>query len=151
MNFPVGEVISKSHLPITFEKIALELEKIRFNGYIIQTVESSVIEEGVLFFREGEFNSCIVECLAKEKTFKGDDAVPFFLNQTKGKGFFHTIQLTRSQVDLVTAFDEKLLLKNKLPLKNLPKIIPWSFEDKFIENGVDEDVLEKYGLSSLKK
>jgi hypothetical protein len=151
MNFPVGDVISKSYLPISFEKISLELQKIRFNGYIIQTVESSSIEEGALFFREGEFYACVVECMAREKIFKGDSAIPFFLNQTRAKGFFHTIQLTRSQVDLVTAFDEKLLLKNKLPLKNLPKIIPLEFEDKFAENNSEEDVLEKYGLSSLKK
>ncbi len=151
MNFPVGEVISKAYLPISLQTVAEELAKINFNGYIVQTVSASSVQEGLLFFREGSFNACIVECLSAEKTFKGDEAFTHFLNQTVGKGFFQTIQLTRSQVDLVTAFDEKLLLSNKVNLKDLPKLIPDTFEDKFSLPQVEESFLDKYGLGKLKQ
>ena len=151
MNFPVGEVISKAYLPINLEVIIPELKKINFNGYLIQTIKGECIEEGVLFFRDGEINAVIVECLNAKKTFKGNEAIPYFLNQTKGNGFFQTISLTRSQVDLVTAFDEKLLVTNKIALKDLPKLIPVKFEDKFKLLSQESNVLDKYGLSGLKK
>jgi acetylornithine/succinyldiaminopimelate/putrescine aminotransferase len=57
-----------------------------------------------------------------KKLIKGDEAFSYFFKQTKGKGFFHLVELSRSQVDLVTAFDEKLVLVNKIPLKDIPKL-----------------------------
>jgi hypothetical protein len=151
MNFPVGEVIAKANLPVNFETVFNELQRLNFNGYIIQTVRGNCIEEGAIFFREGQLNACVIECLKAEKVFKGEEAFPYFLNQTRGKGFFQTIQLTRSQVDLVIAFDEKMLLKNKIVLKELPKLIPDSFKEKFELPESTENILEKYGLSVLKK
>ncbi len=151
MNFPVGQVIAKSALPVNFQTIVSELTKISFNGYLIQTVRGKCVEEGVLFFREGTLNACIVECLALNKILKGDEAIDYFLNQTRGNGFFQTVQLTRSQVDLVTAFDEKLLLANKINLKDLPKLIPSSFEPKFNIEESKSNLLEEYGLSELRK
>ena len=151
MNFPVGKVISKAYLPVDLELVISELAKIKFNGYLIQTVKGECIEEGVLFFRDGVLNACFVECLSAKQTFKGNEAFSYFLNQTKGNGFFQTISLNRSQVDLVTAFDEKLLFKNKIALKELPKLIPVKFEDKFNVLSESSNVLDKYGLSGLRK
>ena len=150
MNFPVGEVIAKAYLPVNFNTIFSELAKINFNGYIIQSVKGSVIEEGVLFFRDGIFNACIVECLSAGVTLKGNDAFNYFLNETRGQGFFQTVKLTRTQVDLVTAFDEKILIKAEVNLKELAKLIPDSFGDKFNIPVEKEDILNKYGLGSLK-
>jgi hypothetical protein len=150
MNFPVGEVIAKAYLPVNFNTIFSELAKINFNGYIIQSVKGSVIEEGVLFFRGGIFNACIVECLSAGITLKGDEAFNYFLNETLGRGFFQTVKLTRTQVDLVTAFDEKILMKTEVNLKELVKLIPDRFGDKFNIPIEKEDILNKYGLSSLK-
>jgi hypothetical protein len=150
MNFPVGEVVSKAYLPIDIKKVFEELENIKFNGYIIQSVKGKALEEGVLFFRDGKLSSCVVECLACEKEVKGDEAFSFFLNQTRGEGFFQTIKLSRTQVDLVSAFDEKILIRNKINLKDLPKLIPNSFEDKFDIQEDKEDILNKYGLNVLK-
>ena len=150
MNFPVGEVIAKAYLPVNFNTILSELEKINFNGYIIQSVKGSVIEEGALFFRDGKINACIIECLSANATLKGDGAFNQFLNETCGQGFFQTVKLTRTQVDLVTAFDEKILIKAEVNLKELAKLIPDSFKDKFNIPIEKEDILNKYGLGSLK-
>ncbi|MDD4250985.1 MAG: hypothetical protein PHX27_02225 [Candidatus ainarchaeum sp.] len=151
MNFPVGEVIAKAPLPVDIITVVTELQKINFNGYLIMSVMGSSFEEGVLFFREGDFCAGIVECENINKTFKGDASLDYIINQTIGKGFFQTVQLTRSQVDLITAFDEKLLFLNKINLKELPKLIPSMFRDNFVFLEKNEDVLGKYGLSSLKK
>ncbi|MDD3083741.1 MAG: hypothetical protein PHP82_01840 [Candidatus ainarchaeum sp.] len=151
MNFPVGDVIAKAPLPVNIVTVANELKKINFNGYIIMSVNKNCFEEGVLFFREGDFYAAMVECVFAEKNFKGDNAIEYILNQTVGNGFFQTVQLVRSQVDLVTAFDEKLLFRNKINLKDLPKLIPSTFRDNFILQEQNEDILNKYGLSSLGK
>jgi hypothetical protein len=150
MNFPVGDIIAKAYLPVSFETITLELEKIKFNGYIIQSVKGSVMEEGALFFRDGKVSACVVECLAVKANLKGNEAFKQFLNETKGKGFFQTVKLTRTQVDLVTAFDQKILITDEVNLKEVAKLIPNSFEDKFGLPQGKEDILDKYGLGSLK-
>jgi len=150
MNYPAGLVVSKGPLPNDFSTIADQLVSKRFNGYVIQSIRSHYIEEGALFFRDGEFVACIAECLSVGKTFKGNEAIEFFLNQTRGKGFFQTVELTRSQVDLVTAFDEKILLVDKINLKDLPKLIPTVFSGKFEPEKKGENLLESYGLGELR-
>ena len=149
MNFPVGEVAEKGSVPFDFSIKAQELLSKAFNGYLVLSVRGHFVEEGAIFFKGGEITACIVECLSAERTLKGNDALEFFFNQTKGKGFFHLVSLTRSQVDLVTAFDEKLLV-NKIDLKELPKLIPSVFSVKFEKQISEKNVLEAYGLSELK-
>lgn len=150
MNFPVGNVVSKAPLPVNFEIIFKELNSSRFNGYLVQTVKSNCVEEGVLFFRDGEVVACIIECSLLKQVIKSDSALEYFFNQTRGVGFFQAVELSRSQVDLITAFDEKILLSNKISLKDLPKLIPDSFKAKFLVQDEEEDLLGKFGLNVLK-
>lgn|GEM_PF-1032784 len=150
MNFPVGAVSFKGSLPVFFEDLAGQLSNKNFNGYVIQTVRGSVIEEGVLFFRDGVLNACCVECLATNQFVKGIEAIPLFFNQTKGKGFFQVVELTRSQVDLVTAFDSKLLLTSKIDLKDIAKLIPVTFRANFLLPTEKGFSLADYGLDDLK-
>ena len=149
MNFPVGEVSGKGSAPFDFAEKAQELLSKSFNGYLVLSVRGHFVEEGAIFFKGGEIIGCIVECLAAERTLKGNEALEFFYNQTKGRGFFHLVGLTRSQVDLVTAFDEKLLV-NKIDLKELPKTLPLVFSVKFEKNIGEKSALDTYGLSELK-
>ena len=150
MNFPVGNVLSKGELPNNIISVASGLEQKKFNGYIVQSVKGEVIEEGVLFFRDGKISACIVECVLLKQTFKGKEAIELFLNQTKGKGFFQVVELTRSQVDLVEAFDE-ILMTREIALKDLPKLIPTTYATRFRGEAKKENFLERYGLSDLKK
>ncbi|MEK6959492.1 MAG: DUF2226 domain-containing protein [archaeon] len=131
--------------------IATKLSSTAFNGYLIQSIKGHFLEEGVLFFREGAMFACIVECLKLEKNVKGKEALEYFLNQTKGKGYYQVVELTRSQVDLVTAFDEKILLGTEIPLKDLPKLVPITFVNKFEPEVRGQDLLDSYGLGDLKK
>jgi hypothetical protein len=149
LNFPVGEVVDKGNVPFDFIQKVQELLSKSFNGYLVISVRGHFVEEGALFFKGGEIIACAVECLAAERTLKGNEALEFFYNQTKGRGFFHLVGLTRSQVDLVTAFDEKLLV-NKIDLKELPKTLPLVFSVKFEKNIGEKSALDAYGLSELK-
>jgi len=149
LNFPVGSVAEKGSVPFEFVSKAQDALSKSFNGYLILSIRGHFVEEGAIFFKGGEITACIVECLSVDRTLKGNEALEFFFNQTKGRGFYHLIELTRSQVDLVTAFDEKLLV-NKIDLKELPKTLPLVFSVKF-ERGINEkSALEAYGLSELK-
>lgn len=150
MNYPVGQIIMKGTSKFDIVDVATKLGEKVFNGYLILTVKGHFVEEGVLFFREGAMFACIVECLKLEKNVKGREALDYFLNQTKGKGYYQVVELTRSQVDLVTAFDEKLLLGQEVTLKDLPKLVPLAFANRFEPNAKSEDLLESYGLGDLK-
>lgn len=151
MNFPVGTVIAKGSLPNPLVDLSEQLLEKEFNGYIVQTVHGSLIEEGLLFFRGGEIIGCIVECLGAKKSFKGHEALPYFINQTKGTGFFHIIELVRSQVDLITAFDEKLLFVSKITSKDIQKVLPATFEARFSIEKNSSFSLDTYGLAELEK
>ncbi|MCX6803904.1 MAG: hypothetical protein NTY48_05030 [Candidatus Diapherotrites archaeon] len=150
MNFPVGEVPDRGDVPLDIVAKVGELSSMRFNGYLVIAVRGQFVEEGILFFREGEIIACIVECLAIEKTFKGKDALEFFFNQTKGFGYFQCVSLSKSQVDLVTAFDEKLLLGSKIDLKDIPKLLPSAFSPKFYRLPSQKSTLDVFGLGDLK-
>lgn len=141
-------MLFKGDVPLDIVSVSQKLLDKKFNGYLILTIRGHFIEEGVLFFRDGEIAGAIVECLALENTIKGPEAVSYFLNETKGVGFYHCIELTRSQVDLITAFDEKLLAP-KIVLKDLPKMIPNAFLPKFERAGEKKSALETYGLGEL--
>ena len=149
MNFPVGTVAFKGEVPLDLVGVSQKLFNKKFNGYLILTVRGHFIEEGVLFFRDGEVTGAIAECLAIESTVKGSEALDYFFNQTKGNGFYQCIELTRSQVDLITAFDEKLLAP-KIVLKDLPKMIPNAFLPKFERMDEKKSALDTYGLGELK-
>jgi hypothetical protein len=148
LNFPVGSVLFKGSVPFDLVSVSQKLSDQKFSGYLILTIRGHFIEEGVLFFREGEISGAIVECLALQSTIKGTEAISYFLNETKGVGFYHCVELTKSQVDLITAFDEKLLAP-KIVLKDLPKMIPNAFLPKFERAGEKKSALETYGLGEL--
>ena len=150
MNFPVGPVRQKGAMPFDVTIVLQELQAKSFNGYIIQSIKSEYIEEGILFVREGKLIASIVECLTVKQTLKSKDALSQFLNQTKGKGFFQVVELSRSQVDLVTAFDEKMLFGQEITLKDVTKLIPSTFAEKFATGGSEVDVFEAHGLGGLK-
>jgi hypothetical protein len=150
MNFPVGAILNKGNLPLDMMALTNEFLLKKFNGYIIQTVKGEIIEEGALFFRDGGISACIVECLSIKQTIKGSAALEYFLNQTMANGFFQVVELTRSQVDLVEAFDETIMIR-EINLKELPKLIPSRYAIRFRTEGKKENILDRYGLSDLKK
>ena len=150
MNFPVGRVLRKGELPSDIVNVIQELSSASFNGYIIQSIKSWCIEEGALFFREGKPVASVVECISAKQLLKSNEALTEFLNQTKAKGYYHAVELSRSQVDLITAFDEKMLFSAEIALKDVTKSIPNKFAERFTVGESKSDVFEAYGLGALK-
>jgi hypothetical protein len=149
MNYPVGTVITKGPTPFSFTDIFYKLSSKKFNGYLVLSIFDNFIEEGCIFFRDGLIVGSVVECLALKKSLKGDESLSYFFNQTKGKGFFQVVELTRSQVDLINAFDEKLLFSS-IPLgADIEKLIPNSFNTKFSMVAETKNPLEEYGFETM--
>lgn len=150
MNFPVGPVVMKGATPYDVTSTIGEFGAKAFNGYIIQTIDAGSIEEGILFIRDGKLLASVVESLTAKKTLKSMEAFKHFLNQTRGRGFYQVVELSRSQVDLVTAFDEKMLIGQEIALKDVTKLIPNIFTDKFATGETKQDIFEAHGLGGLK-
>jgi len=149
MNFPVGDVVGKGASPFDLVGEVRKLNSDRFSGYIILSVRGDFVEEGVLFFRDGLIVACSVECLAVQKLIKGVEGLEYFANESRGLGFYQCVSLTKSQVDLVLAFDEKLLAGD-VDLKNFPKLIPPTFLRRFSSVAEKKSALDAYGLGDLK-
>jgi hypothetical protein len=147
MNFPSGQVVKKGELPFNFQEIFNDLNSKNFNGYLILSVHSNFFEEGICFFKSGQIIGSLVEVLNLKKLIKGDEAMDYFLNATVGNGFYQIVELTKSQVDLIIAFDEKLGIKNMY--KDFSKKIPSKFSEKFELNISKDDLFNKYGLDAL--
>jgi hypothetical protein len=150
MNFPVGQVLKKGELPTAVSKVIQELSSSSFSGYIIQSIKSWCVQEGVLFFRDGKVVASVVECILAQQILKSNEALSEFLNQTNAKGYYQVVELSRSQVDLITAFDEKILFAGEIALKDVTKLIPNKFTERFAVGELREDVFEAYGLGALK-
>ena len=150
MNFPVGAVTMKGEVPFDISSTLQELQAKTFNGYIIQSIKASCIEEGILLIRDGKPIASVVECLTAQKLMKSKESLEHFMNQTRGKGFYQVVELSRSQVDLVTAFDEKMLFGEEIALKDVTKLIPNVFTEKFAVGESKQDIFEAYGLGGLR-
>ncbi len=66
MNFPVGPVTMKGAVPFDIKSTLQELQAKTFNGYIIQSIKASCIEEGILFIRGGMPMASVFECLTAQ-------------------------------------------------------------------------------------
>lgn len=150
MNFPVGKVLKKGELPNNVALLINELSSSGFNGYIIQSIKSWCVQEGILFFRDGKIIAALVECISAQKNMKSNQALSEFLNQTKAKGYYQVVLLSRSQIDLITAFDEKMTFPSEIALKDVTKLIPSAFTEGFSVGESKKDIFEAYGLGALR-
>ncbi len=78
------------------------------------------------------------------------EALGQFMNQTRGKWLYQIVEMSRIQVDLITAFDEKMLLGQEIALKDVTKLIPSTFTEKFSAEESKQDVFEAHGLGELR-
>ncbi|MDD3159918.1 MAG: hypothetical protein PHQ98_03055 [Candidatus ainarchaeum sp.] len=146
MNFPVGKLIKSSTAPFDFQSIFTELLAKSFNGYLIISIYSNCLEESICFFKSGQIVGCLTEIMQLNKVIKGDESINYFFNQTRGQGSYQLVELTKSQIDLIIAFDEKLKVNLE---KDFLKKIPNQFVLKFDLSNQKVDLFNKYGLSGI--
>ena len=163
MNLPVGNVIKEgvNLKDVKFKNIISTLIKESFTGYIILTVEGySGIEEGMLLFRKGNMIGSIFDYSKFEVTVYGDSASEHVFNASQaGFGLFDICALSIQQVDLVTAFNEKVKLDTHITTKNLNKFISSKYDEKYAKKVLAKaltkeetkyDVFKKLGLTDIR-
>ncbi|MFH1240597.1 MAG: DUF2226 domain-containing protein [Candidatus Diapherotrites archaeon] len=162
MNLPVGNVLKEgvNLKDVKFSNIISTLMKEHFTGYIVLTVEGySGIEEGLILFRKGIIIGSIFDYSKFQVTVYGGSALEQSFNSSNVHfGVFDICALSTQQVDLVTAFNEKIKLEITVTAKNLNKLIPNKYEVKYAKKVLADalkreetkfDVFRKLGLSGI--
>ena len=163
MNIPAGEVLEKrvSFQGTDFQQKFSELMKGGFNGYAALTIGgASGIEEGFLVFRESEIVGALFEATKLGKQFFGLAALRLALNVLRAKhGVFDINRLSRQQVDLIIAFNEKIQLPKPVTAQMMPKLLVGEYSGELVNRALSlsqgsevsrEAVLSKFGLGSIK-
>jgi len=110
-----------------------ELMAREFTGYIVVTIDGyDGAEEGALLFRKGALVGAGYEYMKHDTTVEGNNALGIVLNAFKAEhGIIDVYSLTVQHMDLVIAFHEKMILSVKIDPKNLQKMYPKEFSNKY--------------------
>jgi len=162
MNIPVGK-IEEQHVKFSekepFSRVRALLQS-GFDGYLVATVEGvSGLEEGLVLLRGNEIVGSVFDALRINKQFYGASALRLVFNLLKSKrGIFDINALSRQQIDLIIAFNEKIRLPKPVGQGMLSKLEPTAYSPDFVstELAVDLDasdsrynLLKKLGLGSI--
>ncbi|HLC36414.1 MAG TPA: DUF2226 domain-containing protein [archaeon] len=162
MNLPVGTPKIQGKKVDGFKLIESSTDYLNqnFTGYIVMTIEAgNGLEEGILFFKKGEIVASIYEFSKHELILYGDKAVNLSFNAGAAlKGIVDVYALTTQQIDLVTAFNEKTLLSEKIGLDKIRNFKVSFFNEKLAEeslkkvSGKEEtkyEILKRLGLGKM--
>ena len=132
-----------------------------FSGYIISTIEGyNGIEQGMLLFKKGRVTGAYYEFVSHSVEVSSDPAVRLILNSFLAKhGVIDINALTIQQIDLITAFQEKILASENIDEKKLAKIFPKSFNSELAKQYVKQkaeettrfDVFKQTGLLGVEE
>jgi len=164
MDLPVGD-IKERHLLLKqtdiVKKIS-ELMKKGFSGYAVLTIEGrSGVEEGAAILLQGSIIGAIFEYIKFDRKVFGDSALLHFLNASRADfGVGDIVLLSKQQIELILAFNEKIELGKAVEEKDLHKLAPQEYNPKFAENFLGEelqtkeskfDVFKKIGLAEFSR
>lgn len=146
MDLPVGEFLESGIIVkgnIVKEKVAALLET-DFAGYVVITIEGrSGIEEGALLLQQNRAIGAIFDYLRFSKKVLGEEAVAHFFNAAKADfGVMDIISLTKQQIELIIAFNEKIELSRPILQKDLARINLDKYTPKLAEGFLGNDLLK---------
>ncbi len=162
MNIPIGK-IEAQHVSFSesapYEKIS-QLMKSRFNGYVVATAEGvSGLEEGLLMINNAVIIGAVFDGLRVNKQLYGVSALRLVLNLLKAnQGVFDVNRLSKQQIDLIMAFNEKIKLLKIVDNATLSKLQPKAYnpavvsKELMVEEGSSKsknNLLNKFGLGSI--
>lgn len=148
MNVPVGDVLEPG-LSLKEQKLDKKFSEIlkdnSFTGYVILTTEGRTgIEEGMALIKSGLVIGSIYEHLKFGKSNYGEPALEEMLNSGLADfGVMDIGSLSKQQVDLIIAFNEKIELKTPLSWKELSKMMPKEYNAKVAEKAVGSETIKK--------
>ncbi|MCX8158187.1 MAG: DUF2226 domain-containing protein [Candidatus Diapherotrites archaeon] len=162
MNLPVDNAIEKGVRlkDFNYKNKFLDFLDKGFTGYVVVTIDGfEGIEEGVLIFKKGTIVAAIYDFLNYDSSLYGKDALNYVFNAfVCDEGVVDVYTLTPQQVDLITAFNDKIELEKKISKGDISKLfsskysedLSKSFVSKFLkEHSSREEVLKKLGLEGL--
>ncbi len=128
----------------------------KITGYLVLTAEANVMHEGVFFLDSQSIIGLAYESLFSGKEKFGEQAKSLIFNLLKAqKGSYSLVELSKSQLELVTVFNDEIKIKplTKRDLnKSLPnKYNPILFEGEQIQKKTRLEVLHKLGLLGVDK
>ncbi len=162
MNIPVGNIVEKR---VSFEKTAADkkvtqLLNSNFSGYMVATAEGITgIEEAILLILGREIIGAVFEAISINKTFYGLQGLRLSLNLLKAKkGVFDVNALTKQQIDLIIAFNEKIALLHPVGIDIFLKLLPAVYRPGTVlellkadlsKTEQREKILKRFGLGSI--
>lgn len=156
MDLPAGTKLEEGleTSAINFQEKLVDLMSRDFNGYIIITIEvSDNINEAILLMKKGILIGAYYE-YNKEKNEFGEKALPLALNAGLAPyGIIDINSLSGQQLDLIIAFQEKIVLETEVRQKDLTKLMPKQYTPVLTsvqktEKSKDE-LFKKLGLSGF--
>lgn len=165
LNYPVGELLDQGLELAGSLQSASFVSKFfgsSFVGYVVVTLEGfSGLEEGVLFFREGFAVGAAYSFDAYDVAIFGDQAMSAFLNALSAqRAVADSVHLTKQQVDLVLALDQRTAVSRPWSGDGLEKKIPVAYNPAFAMRAAKgltqvitpaSDIMKKIGLGELSK
>jgi hypothetical protein len=162
MDIPVGSLVEEN-IPLKETNLVQKLFALMqqgFNGYVVLTTEGrSGIEEGIVLLKNGAAVGAVYEYLKFKKSFFGDSALQQLLNAALAKaGVIDIGSLSKQQVELIIAFNEKIELGAPLGQKEIAKIMPQGYNASIVEKALGKelkkkeskfDVFKKLGLGGV--
>jgi len=160
MKLPFNELVEKnlSCASINVYSMVDKYMAESFTGYFIVSILGySGFEEGVIIFRHGQLVGSVFEYNKYNIVVFGFFALQQFFNAVRAKfSVMDIVSLSVHQVDLITAFNDKIMLENPISLKEISKLIPPMYSDAFakrvlsdvlLEDSSKQSALESVGLS----
>lgn len=164
LNYPMGELrqagvlLSKTNPVFLFS----DLMDTGFSGIAILTIEGfSGIEESIVFFREGQIVGSVYSYDSQDIAVFSQTALESGFNAYLAKhGVLDVVNLSRQQIDLILALDERVATPLGFQKSALQAQLSGTFSERFAkealnaspsETGKRHDLLKKLGLSELIK
>jgi len=162
MNIPIGK-IEEAQIRFSDKKPlekTTELMQSGFDGYLVATIEGvSGLEEGLLMVKGQEVVGVVFDAMRVHKQLHGLNALRLVLHIFKARqGIFDVNRLSRQQIDLIMAFNEKIRLPKAVGLELLSKLAPKAYDSAFVSKELAIDpqatesrgnLLKKMGLGSI--
>lgn len=162
MNIPVGELVEEN-VSLKETNIASKLNSLlqqAFTGYLVLTVEGrSGMEEGIVLLKNGAIVGAIYEYIKFGKIFYSNAALGQLFNAALAEfGVIDIAALSKQQVELIIAFNERIELSQQLSQKDLQKLLPKKFNAEIAEKALGKelkkreskfDVFKKLGLARM--
>jgi len=162
MNLPIGEAVERNLNLREFDArgTVTGLFDRLFSGYLVVTIDGfGGMEEGVLLFKKGVLLGSIYEYTNYDIVVFGEPAMVQSINAMSAQyGVVDVYSLSNQQVDLVTAFNDRVKISRAIQKRELSGLFGREFSDQYArqvlsgvlkEHESRETVFKKLGLSRL--